>query len=215
MKSVPRLHVITDDARLADARFVDDAVAVLDAGGSDVALHLRGSGTAARRLYQLAVALVPRARAAGASLIVNDRVDVALTAGADGAQLREDSIDVAHARAILGDATLIGVSRHAESAVRVEGADFVLLGAIYSTGSHPDRAPAGIEALEAGASGIGRQASATAPRLIAIGGITPERVPEVMRAGAYGVAALSGIWDAGAKAVADYVVALNRHAAGG
>lgn len=209
---LPRLHAITDDARLADARFVDDAGAVLEAGGADVALHLRGRTTSARRLHELALALLPIARAAGAALLVNDRVDVARTTGADGVQLREDSLDVAHARGILGADALIGVSRHADSIGRVEGADFVVLGAIYPTASHPGRAAAGLSALEFGASGVRRHAAETAPGLIAIGGITPARVPEVIAAGAYGVAASSGIWDGGAKAVVAYIAALNLHA---
>ncbi|HEX6590208.1 MAG TPA: thiamine phosphate synthase [Longimicrobiales bacterium] len=224
MRRVPRLHVITDEARLASARFVEDAAAVLEAGGAHVALHLRGRTTEARRLFDLATALLPVARATGAVLIVNDRVDVALTARADGVQLREDSLDVAHARVILGEAALIGVSRHVGSEAAVDGADFVLFGAIWPTASHPGRTPAGLRALSefgaraglqaqgSGASGVRRQASETAVRLIGIGGITPVRVAEVMAAGAYGVAVLSGIWGVGTKAVHDYVAALKRHA---
>ena len=217
VRRLPRLHAITDDARLADARFVDDAAAVLEAGGADVALHLRGRTTPARRLHDLALTLLPIARVAGSTVLVNDRVDVALTTGADGVQLREDSLDVAHARAILGAEALIGVSRHADTvgAQADRSADFILLGAIYPTASHPGRAAAGLSALGIGASGVRRQASETAPGLIAIGGITPARVPEVLAAGAYGVAASSGIWDGGAEAVVAYVAALNRQRADG
>ena len=215
---VPRLHAITDDARLADARFVEDAAAVMEAGGTELALHLRGRATSAARLHELAVALLPVARASGAKLLVNDRVDVALTAGADGAQLREDSLDIAEARAILGERALIGVSRHQGTIAAEAEADFVMFGAIYATASHADRAPAGIETLRKacgvldGASGVRRQASGTAVPLIAIGGITPDRVAEVLAAGAYGVAALSGIWKGGAGAVVEYLRALDRGA---
>jgi thiamine-phosphate pyrophosphorylase len=215
VRPVPRLHAITDDARLADARFVTDAAAVLEAGGADVALHLRGRKTTTRRLHELALALLPIARAAGAKLIVNDRVDVARAVGVDGVQLREDSLDVSHARAILGAGALVGVSRHADSSLRAEDADFVVFGAIYPTRSHPGRAPAGLAAVRLGASGVRRQATETASRVIAIGGITPSRVPQVMKAGAYGVAALSGIWEGGAGVVVEYVLALNRQLADG
>ena len=143
----------------------------------------------------------------GATLLVNDRVDVALAVGADGAQLREDSIDVARARAILGADALIGVSRHVGSPGSEESADFVVFGAVYRTGSHAGGVPAGVEGLS-GASGVRRRPSEKALPLIAIGGITPDRVAEVIAAGAYGVAALSGIWDGGRQAVAAYVAEL-------
>ena len=113
--TIPRLHAVTDDARLADPRFVEVAAAVLAAGGAALALHLRGRHSRAARLHTLAAALAPAAHAAGAKLLVNDRVDVALTAGADGAQLPEDSLEVADARTILGGEALIGVSRHAHT----------------------------------------------------------------------------------------------------
>ena len=209
---VPRLHAITDDARLADARFVENAAAVLAAGGRELALHLRGRGTTAARLYELATTLRPIARAHGAKLLVNDRVDVALVAQADGAQLREDSLDASRARAILGPDALIGVSRHEDSPHAHADADFVIFGSIYATASHPDRSPAGVEALGTVASGVGRQASVVAVPLIAIGGITPMRVAEVMQAGAYGVAALGGIWGQDGQAVAEYLDQLQLHA---
>ena len=207
MTGLPRLHAITDDARLADARFVDDAAALLEAGGTDVALHLRGRNTTAARLFELATMLLPIARAHRAKLIVNDRIDVALVARADGVQLREDSLDAPAARALLGADAAIGVSRHARSiAAGIDGADFVLFGSVYETSSHPDRAPAGIEALRHAAAGGGREPSHALP-LIAVGGLTPERVADVLAAGAYGVAALSGIWGRGR--VREYLAALN------
>jgi len=209
---VPRLHAITDDARLADARFVHDAAAVLEAGGEDLALHLRGRLTTAARLYELATTLLPIARAHGAKLLVNDRVDVALVAKADGVQLREDSLDASRARAILGSDALIGVSRHERSMHAQPDADFVIFGSIYETRSHVGAAAAGIGALRAAASGVGRQASGTAVPLIAIGGITPARVAEIMKAGAYGVAALSGLWGQDRQAIAEYLNQLQLHA---
>lgn len=185
---MPRLHAITDDARLADPRFVDVAAAALAAGGAALALHLRGRRTSGARLHELAAALAPAARDAGAKLLVNDRVDVALTASADGAQLPEDSLDAREARAILGAAALIGVSRHAASLDRdATGADFAVWGSVFETPSHPGRAGAGIEGVRAAAR------ASTLP-LIGIGGIGTDRVRAVLEAGAYGVAALSGIW---------------------
>lgn len=204
--TMPRLHAITDDARLARAGFVDDAAALLEAGGDDVALHLRGRATSAARMFELAVALLPAARAAGAKLLVNDRVDVALVAGADGAQLREDSLDAHDARRILGDAALIGVSRHGTTIdpASIAGVDFVVWGSVFETASHPGAQPAGLDALRKLTGGLG----ADALPVIAIGGVTPERVEAVLEAGADGVAALSGIWDGGPNTVEAYRAAL-------
>ena len=209
MRDVPRLHAITDDARLADARFVDDAAEVLEIGGSEVALHLRGRETTAARLFEIASALLPVARASGATLLVNDRVDVALVARADGVQLREDSLDAAAARALLGAEALIGVSRHAQTVAQVADAtDFVLFGSVFETASHPGRTPTGIDALGEAASVSRRQAGGRAVPLVAIGGITPERVAEVMQAGAHGIAALSTIWQGGPNTVQAFLDAL-------
>ena len=224
MSALPRLHAITDDARLADARFLDDAAALLEAGGSDVALHLRGRGTTAARLHELALALQPVARASGAKLLVNDRVDVALVAHMDGVQLREDSLDARIARRLLGAHALIGVSRHAATIETEAEADFVVFGAVYATASHPGHAAAGLAALRDVASkrrpsrALGQQASERAVPLIAIGGITAERVAEVLAAGAYGVAAIRGIWERAGEAagigerVEEYLGRLRGHA---
>jgi len=199
MTELPRLHVVTDDVRLSSADFATAAADVLEAGGSDVALHLRGRATSASRLYELARGLLPVARRVGARLLVNDRVDVALAARADGVQLREDSLTPADARAILGAGALVGVSRHADS---VGGgpeadADFVVLGSVFATRSHPGARALGLDGLRAGAKGMERGG-----RLIAIGGIAPARVVEVVNAGAYGVAVSSGIWDSGGTVAA-------------
>ena len=198
--TVPRLHAVTDDARLADPRFVQVAAAVLAAGGAALALHLRGRHTSAASLHALAAALAPAARAAGAKLLVNDRVDVALTAGADGVQLPEDALDVADARTILGDSALIGVSRHAHSiATRgTAGADFVVWGAVFETASHGGEPAAGMDGLRAAV-------AASALPVVAIGGVGPERVGAVLAAGAHGVAVLSGIWTPSAGGPADAV----------
>jgi thiamine-phosphate diphosphorylase len=206
---VPRLHAITDDARLADARFVEDAAALLEAGGSELALHLRGRWTTAARLFELATTLLPVARAHGAFVLVNDRVDVALATRADGVQLRETSIDVAAARAILGSEATIGVSRHAGSIGRDEDrdADFVIVGNVFATATHPGSEPLGLDGLsrlvDAARDGYGRWIP-----LIAIGGVTAERMGAVVQAGAFGVAAMSGIWEGGASAVHAYAAQL-------
>lgn len=201
-RRVPTLHAVTDDRVLRGADFAERARAVLRAGRGDVALHLRGPRTAGRALYALAEALLPAAREAGALLLVNDRVDVALAAGADGAHLGARSIVPRNARALLGAGRLLGLSVHsAAEAEEGREADFLLVGTLYATASHPGRPGAGPALLrETGAAGVPR---------IGIGGITPERVGEVRAAGAHGVAVLRGVWDAPdpAGAVREYLAA--------
>ncbi|MFO7259849.1 MAG: thiamine phosphate synthase [bacterium] len=204
-----RLHLVTDDAVLRAADFRERAQAVLAAHGSALALHLRGHGVSGAELFELARDLAFGADGAGAELLVNDRVDVALAAGADGVQLGRRSLPIAAARALLGADAWIGYSAHgAEEAAQAaaDGADFILVGTLYRTASHPEREPAGVERVRETVAAL---APAEVP-VIGIGGITPERVREVLAAGAYGVAVLGGVWHAAdpVAAAADYIAAL-------
>lgn len=213
MSALPRLHVTTSDDVLADNAFVRRALAVVEAGGDAIALHVRGGGVSAARLHEIAAALRPTCTRLGARLFVNSRVDVALACDADGVQLGVRSLPVADARTLLGDRRLIGYSAHSaeEAAGAVDaGSDFVLLGSVWETTSHPDAAPAGLDVLRSTVDEAG------AP-VIAIGGVTPARVEEAARAGAHGVAVLSGVWRAQveAEAVAMYLDALRAAHAGG
>jgi thiazole tautomerase (transcriptional regulator TenI) len=194
--------VVTDDGVLARGDFAARAGEVLAAGAGDVAFHLRGPRTSGLRLNALASALVPLAREAGALLLVNDRVDVALAAGADGVQLGARSLSPADARGLLGGAPWVGASVHSPAqaeAAALEGADFLLAGTLYATASHPGRSGAGVGVLaEMAGSGV---------PLVGIGGITPARVGSVRAAGAVGVAVLRGVWDSvrPSEAVLEYL----------
>jgi thiamine-phosphate pyrophosphorylase len=125
-----------------------------------------------------------------ALLIVNDRVDVALAVGADAVQRTSTSLPVEDIRAIADKRLRIGVSVHStEEAVEAElkGADWIVFGPVYDTPSKRAYGPPqGLAKLE-------RVAATVRLPVIAIGGITPERVPEVLGAGARGVAAISAI----------------------
>ncbi len=163
---------------------------MLAAGGRDVALHLRAPGMPGARMFDLAERLGEMARASGSLLIVNDRVDVAMAAGADGVQLGARSLTVADARRIAGEMQIIGASVHSLDEARravEDGADWLLAGTIYETPSHPGRGGAGARLIE--------EIAALGRPVIAIGGVTPARVPELRRAGAAGIAAIRGIWD--------------------
>ncbi len=190
---LPRLHAITDD-RIARRADLDDVARELAAGGgAELAVHARGRGLSGLEHYELAVRLSvsPTIR-----LFVNDRLDVALATQAAGVQLGHSSLEPADARRL--DATWwIGKSvhdLHEATAARDAGADYLLVGPVYPTATHPQREPLGVAALAATAR-LGLP-------VIAIGGVTRERVRELAAAGAYGVAAIRALWDAGDPAAA-------------
>jgi len=187
---LPRLHLITDDAVLLSPGFVERARAVVTAHGAGVALHLRGHGLSGGELFRLAEPLAAACAEAGATFLVNDRVDVALAVGALGVQLGRRSLPIAAVRPLVGPAVRIGYSAHDADEARdaaSSGADHVLVGTIYASASHPGEPGAGVERVRATAELAGVP-------VIAIGGITPARVAEVVAAGAAGVAVLGGIW---------------------
>jgi len=183
---LPRLHAITDEriARRADRQDVARQLAA--AGGANLALHARGRALSGLEHYDLASELSKHRSA----VFVNDRLDVAVAVKATGVQLSAHSLPVSAARR-LDTAWWIGKSVHdlAEAdAAKAEGADYLLVGPVYPTATHPDRPPLGLEAL-------GRIARLGLP-VIAIGGIEPGQARAVKAAGAYGVAAIRALWDA-------------------
>lgn len=206
--------------------FLQVAGAALRAGGARLALHLRGPRTAGRILHDLGSELARMAAGSGGRLLVNDRIDVALACGADGVHLGGRSLSPGDARRAIermgGVSTgievpapgrapdgrfWIGASVHsveeAESAATA-AVDFLLVGSVFPTASHPGARPLGPEGLAE----VGR-AAGDRP-VLGIGGITPSRVPEVLIAGAGGVAVLGGVWDAPdpPEAVLAYLAAL-------
>ncbi|MGD8288028.1 MAG: thiamine phosphate synthase [Gemmatimonadota bacterium] len=207
-RRLPRLHAVTDDEVLATPGWVERATAALGAGGADLALHLRGPHTDPGRLVDLLDTLLEPASSSGALLLVNDRVDVALVGGARGVHLGERSLPAERARALLGKDAWIGVSCHDASEARgpaAEGADSVFLGTIHPTATHPGAVGLGLDAVRR-AVAVGGE-----PPLIGIGGIGLEKAPGVVAAGAYGVAAIRGIWRAEdpAEAVTQYLEGLS------
>ncbi len=204
---IPRLHLITDDEVLAREGFPAAARAALEAGGPAIALHLRGPGATGRSLHSLASELLGPAARSGSAILVNDRLDIALTLPLAGAHLGQRSLPPADARRLLGQERVLGLSVHDGGEARLPGVgemDFLVVGSIFSTSSHPRRRPGGLERI--------REVSAVVPGmpLVAIGGVTPARVGEIRAAGAHGVAVLSGIWASRepASAVLDYLDAL-------
>lgn len=168
------------------------------AGGADC-IQVREKEMPARELAARARAVVAAAHAHGASVIVNDRADIALAAGADGVHVGQEDLSVAQVRRIAGMALLVGVSTHSRDEARAAvdaGADYCGVGAIFATGLKPDRAPAGTRAVAAYLAEF-----ACVPHL-AIGGITPARVRELAAVGCRGVAVSAAVCGAADPAAA-------------
>jgi thiamine-phosphate pyrophosphorylase len=186
---VPRLHVLTDDRPGRDPLALVDAA--LTAGARCV--QVRVKSLTDRAHHALAAAVAERCRAAGAVCIVNDRVDIALAAGATGVHLGADDLPVAAVRRLAGDRLLVGgTARDPVTARRLvaAGADYLGVGPVHGTTTKsglPE--PIGLQGLAA-------VAEAVDVPVIAIAGITIGRVPEVLGAGAHGVAVIGAVSDA-------------------
>ncbi len=194
--ALPRLHAVTDDRVVGEARVVERAAAMAAAAGPLLAVHLRArtlpGGAFLSLARDLASALAPH----GSWLVVNDRADVARAARARAIVSGRGGLSVEDVRRV-APGVPVGRSVHepAEiSAAHAEGADFLVAGAVYATPSHPAEPPRGLEVV--------RRAAATSLPVIAIGGLTPSRAREVVEAGAWGVAAIRALWDAADPAAA-------------
>jgi thiamine-phosphate pyrophosphorylase len=141
-------------------------------------------------LLELGRALLPAARASGALLFVNDRLDVALALGADGVHLGPDDVPVAAARRATPDGFLIGASADDPDVARqrvAEGASYIGCGTVYATTTKPDAGDV------IGLEGLDRVARAVDVPVVGIGGITVERSAEVAGTSAAGVAVVSAV----------------------
>ena len=182
------VYLVTDRKQTGGRDLVEVLSQALQAGVR--AIQLREKGLDTIEGYRLGERLLSLSRQAGAVLIVNDRVDVAMALGADGVHLTRKSLPPKDARALVGPEMLLGISCHSLPDVReaIEGGvDFLVLGPIYDT---PSKASYGAPLTPA----ILKQAREMCPLpILAIGGINATRVPEVVQAGADGVAAISAV----------------------
>lgn len=183
---LPRLHAVTDErvARRPDLAALAEALAI--AAGSDLAFHARGHQLSGLEHFDLATRLsaYPPAR-----LFVNDRLDVALACNASGVQLGAASLDPEDARR-LDTSWWVGKSVHTQAeaeAAHTAGADYLLVGPVFPTATHPTRDPLEPATLSA--------IVALGLPVIAIGGVTPGRAALLREAGVYGVAAIRAFWD--------------------
>ncbi len=191
---VPRLHLVTPAT--ADAEVVRTTRVALAAGAPLV--QVRCKGATDRHRYDHAERVRGLCAAVGAMCLVNDRVDLALAVAADGVHVGDEDLPVAVARRLLGARVVGATCRDPEGARRAvdAGATYLGVGPAYATTTKvglPDAlGPRGIEAV----------ASAVAVPVIAIAGVTVARVPELLAAGAWGVAVVAAVYAAANPAAA-------------
>lgn len=182
-----RLYVILDRAALG-ARGLTETAAQAIRGGADV-IQLRDKAASVDALLKAAKALLPVTAAAGVPLIINDRPEVARTAGAQGVHVGQDDLSIAEARALMGPNCLIGRSTHnleqATTAAR-QGADYIGFGPIFPTPTKPDYGSVG--------TGLIASVMAAVPiPVVCIGGMEERTVDSALRAGARCVAVVRAV----------------------
>jgi thiamine-phosphate pyrophosphorylase len=188
MQQIGKLHVLTDtvmQSRLSHTELTQLAIA----GGADTIQYRQKSGST-REMIEIAQNMKQLCTEAGVTFIVNDRLDVAIAVEADGVHLGQEDFPIPLARELLGEGRIIGGSAATIAEARnclSEGADYVGFGPVYTTTSKDDAGPvSGIDIL--------KQVVETIPLpIIAIGGVDAQNTPEVMRAGAHGIAVISAV----------------------
>jgi len=176
------------DAQGAATRLLDDVAAAIEGGAR--LFQYREKQSTRRTMFETAMALRHLTRAHGATLIVNDQIDLAQAVCADGVHLGQDDLPVSVARKMLARGAIVGVSTHdLDEALRAEadGADYVGFGPLFATVTKQmTRPPLGIAPLRDLAKQI-------AIPIYAIGGIRFDHLSDIIAAGATGVAAVSGL----------------------
>lgn len=188
MKPIGRLHVLTDTE--LQSRFTHvELVRMAIKGGADT-IQFRQKSGATREMIEICREAKKLCGDAAVTFIVNDRVDVAIASEADGVHLGQNDFPIPLARKLLGKTRIIGGSAVTLDEVKKclsEGADYIGFGPVYPTTSKDDAGPVtGIALLE-------EAAKAVSIPIIAIGGVTVENTPEVIRAGAQGIAVISAV----------------------
>jgi thiamine-phosphate pyrophosphorylase len=191
------LYLVTDRA-LSGPRGVVETVRRALAGGVTM-VQLRDPDAKTRPLLAEARALAALLKPLRIPFIVNDRVDVALAADADGVHVGQSDMDASDARRLIGPDRILGLSITEASQLSDPGlalVDYLGVGPIFSTATKPDAAP------PLGLEGLSAIRAMTRLPIVAIGGITPENAAAVIAAGADGVSVVSAIVAAPDPAVA-------------
>lgn len=184
MRSFPRLYAIIDASLVATGE-PELAVTLAQAGAG--LIQYRNKTAGARKIYEISCAIRERLLGYDARLIVNDRVDIALLAGAGGVHLGQDDLEIAYARKIVTAGSTwrgefwVGVSTHTLEQLRAAdktSADYIAVGPIFETATKLAHEPlVGIDFVRSAR-------ELTQKPLVAIGGITAESAGEVYAAGA-------------------------------
>jgi len=189
----PPLQLITGEWR--DAADLERRIAAALCGGIRW-VQLRSKTRSARDLFDAAVTVAAMLREAGGNFVVNDRIDAALAAGANGVHLPESGISASDARSLLGPGAWIACSVHsvdAAGSADPTSVDAIQIGPIFETASKREFGP------PLGVATLRRAAAAARERGIAVcavGGIRGERIGECIEAGADAVSTIGAIWDA-------------------
>jgi thiamine-phosphate pyrophosphorylase len=186
---LPRLYVILDAALVPSNK--SEMVLAMELAEAGVRLlQYRNKSAGTRQLFDRSRELASALKTHGVSLIVNDRPDVAVAAGADGIHVGQDDLDVEAARRVVGPQKWVGVSTHnLQQFQQAAGtsADYIAVGPIFATSSKANPDP------EVGVDFLRRVRLLTEKPIVAIGGISRERAAEVIEAGADSIAVISGI----------------------
>jgi thiamine-phosphate pyrophosphorylase len=188
VKKIGRLHILTDTVlqkRFSHMELTEQAIA----GGAD-AVQFRQKSGATREMIEAAGSMQDACKKADVNLFVNDRVDVAMAVQAEGVHLGQNDFPIPLARKLLGPEVIIGGSASNLEEARkclLEGADYVGFGPVYATSSKGDAGPAsGLDLLK-------KIVESVPLPVIAIGGITEENLPEVLKTGVHGIAVISAV----------------------
>jgi thiamine-phosphate diphosphorylase len=180
------LYAILDAGLCEATALVESGAALLEAGVD--LLQLRGKELSARELLEASRQLLPRCREAQVPFLVNDRLDVALAAGADGVHLGQADLPFAAARELMGSELILGGSTHDLAEIREAEAvaDYLGFGALFPTNTRPDSRIRGPQALT-------EAVAATTLPMFAIGGIEVENLGQLKGCGMAGIAVASAL----------------------
>jgi len=185
-----RLYLITPE-RIDPKPFAESLRGALGAG--DVAtVQLRLKNVSDDEILRAGDMLLPIAQRAGAAFLINDRPDLAVKLGADGAHIGQDDMSYSDARGVLGKDRIIGVTAHDSRHLAIEaaeaGADYIAFGAFYATTTKEPKSRADVALLS-------WWANMMVVPVVAIGGITVENARPLVEAGADFLAVSAGVWD--------------------
>ena len=204
-----RLYAVTDRAWAADEDALMDQIAAAIDGGAGI-VQLREKHLDHDAFLKEAKRFVALCREKGAVSIINDDVDIALAADADGVHVGQEDLAAGRAREVLGPDKIVGVSAHNVDealAAQAAGADYLGVGAAFSTGTKTDAKPITRETIRAVTAAVDIPA-------VAIGGITRENLPQLSGCGLAGVAVVSALFaQPDVKAAARELLALSREMA--